>query len=301
MGLNSKNRGQNRKEYAYGNPLKVHVVLNVVDKCMPEGHNAGRLEKLYAGREDVLAPDIFWDYTELTQLLEYGYFDANPHPVNLLSTPDGKLAFLNFEMMSETPEQARFAIINHVVHMVNWDYEAMACDYYALDYDVNLFPIIPACEQGMLDEAQKALEEAEALKKVGDGPRDKMNEFENNVAGSEIGRSASFKDNRRAHYDEFHQVRDMYARLVPSCCVIFDLEPLSLSFDFVFTSEIFKSLSFSIDRLCHLAILCLDQHVHTLHHLESLLTISLDRLDILKEDLVYQSLRKSLSLILELS
>ncbi|GKA05296.1 hypothetical protein Tco_0684416 [Tanacetum coccineum] len=74
-------------------------------------------------------------------------------------------------------------------------------------------------------------------------------------------------------------------RLVPSCFVIFDLEPLSLSFDFVFTSEIFKSLSFSLDRLCHLAILCLDQHAHTLHHLESLLTISLDRLDILKEDL----------------
>ncbi|GKC53030.1 hypothetical protein Tco_1075775, partial [Tanacetum coccineum] len=36
--------------------------------------------------------------------------------------------------------------------------------------------------------------------------------------------------------------------IVPSCCVIFDLEHLSLSFDFVFTSEIFKSLSFSLDR-----------------------------------------------------
>ncbi|GKA06210.1 hypothetical protein Tco_0685434 [Tanacetum coccineum] len=58
------------------------------------------------------------------------------------------------------------------------------------------------------------------------------------------------------------------------------LTPLSLSFDFVFLSEIFKSLSFCLDRLCHLAILCLDQHAHTLHHLESLLTISLDRLDI---------------------
>ncbi|GJW14594.1 putative ribonuclease H-like domain-containing protein [Tanacetum coccineum] len=48
-----------------------------------------------------------------------------------------------------------------------------------------------------------------------------------------------------------------------------------------------------LDRLCHLTILSLDQHAHTLHHLESLLTISLDRLDyILKEDaLVYQSLR----------
>ncbi|GJX89965.1 hypothetical protein Tco_0343291 [Tanacetum coccineum] len=56
-----------------------------------------------------------------------------------------------------------------------------------------------------------------------------------------------------------------------------------------------------LDRLCHLTILCLDQHAHTLHHLESLLTISLDRLDILKEDLVYQSLRKSLSLILKVS
>ncbi|GJV19419.1 putative reverse transcriptase domain-containing protein [Tanacetum coccineum] len=77
--------------------------------------------------------------------------------------------------------------------------------------------------------------------------------------------------------------------LVPSCFVIFDLEPLSLSFDVVFMSEIFKSLSFSLDRLCHLAILCLDQHAHTLHLLESWLTISLDRLDILKEDLVYQS------------
>nr|GEX58893.1 hypothetical protein [Tanacetum cinerariifolium] len=89
--------------------------------------------------------------------------------------------------------------------------------------------------------------------------------------------------------------------LVPSCFVIFDLEPLSFSFDFVISSKIFKSLSFNLDRPCHLTILCLDQHAHTLHHLESLLTISLDRLDILKEDLVYQSMRKSLSLILELS
>ncbi|GJY65463.1 hypothetical protein Tco_0467701 [Tanacetum coccineum] len=61
-----------------------------------------------------------------------------------------------------------------------------------------------------------------------------------------------------------------------------------------------------LDRLCRLAILCLNQHAHTLHHLESLLTISidnhcLDNLDILKEDLEYQSLRKSLSLNLELS
>nr|GEV40692.1 hypothetical protein [Tanacetum cinerariifolium] len=90
------------------------------------------------------------------------------------------------------------------------------------------------------------------------------------------------------------------ALLVPSCFVIFDFEPLSLSFDFVISSKIFKSLSFNLDRLCHLAIFCLDQHAHTLHYLESLLTISLVRLDILKEDLVYQSLQKSLSLCLSI-
>ncbi|GJY90392.1 hypothetical protein Tco_0505588 [Tanacetum coccineum] len=91
-------------------------------------------------------------------------------------------------------------------------------------------------------------------------------------------------------------------RLVPSCFVIYDLELLSLSFDFVFSSEIFKSLSFGLDRICHLAILCLDQHAHTLHHLESMLTISLDRIDIFEgRSCISEFVRKSLSLILELS
>ncbi|GJV15310.1 hypothetical protein Tco_1360633 [Tanacetum coccineum] len=47
-----------------------------------------------------------------------------------------------------------------------------------------------------------------------------------------------------------------------------------------FLGEIFKSLSFLSDRPCCPAILCLDQHVHTMHHLESLLQSPLDRLDI---------------------
>ncbi|GKB63856.1 hypothetical protein Tco_0920042 [Tanacetum coccineum] len=97
-------------------------------------------------------------------------------------------------------------------------------------------------------------------------------------------------------------VNDIFAYgLVPSCFVIYDLELLSLSFDVVFSSEIFKSLSFRLDRLCQLAILCLDQHAHTLHHLESLLTISLDRLDIFEgRSCISEFVRKSLSLILEL-
>ncbi|GJY23586.1 hypothetical protein Tco_0397244 [Tanacetum coccineum] len=97
-------------------------------------------------------------------------------------------------------------------------------------------------------------------------------------------------------FDEILDDLYNYDMLVPSCFVIYDLELLSLSFDFVFSSEIFKSLSFRLDRLCRLAILCLDQHAHTLHHLESLLTISLDRLDIFEgRSCLSEFVRKSLS------
>eukprot|EP01018_Ginkgo_biloba_P031849 Gb_35844 [translate_table: standard] len=160
---------------------RVYQELNYVQ----EAKNAIKFKKLYGDRPDVLVPEIFWDYTSgkvltmdwvdgvklneqeaierqglkllelvntgiqcsLRQLLEHGYFHADPHPGNLLATPDGKLAFLDFGMMSETPEQARFAIIGHVVHMVNRDYEAMARDYYALDFlspDIDVSPIVPA-------------------------------------------------------------------------------------------------------------------------------------------------------------
>ncbi|XWS08307.1 hypothetical protein CRYUN_Cryun41cG0068300 [Craigia yunnanensis] len=160
---------------------RVYQELNYVQ----EGQNARKFKMLYADKEDILVPDIFWKYTSgkvltmewvdgvklneqaaiekqglkvldlvttgiqcsLRQLLEYGYFHADPHPGNLLATPEGKLAFLDFGMMSETPEEARFAIIGHVVHMVNRDYEAMARDYYALDFlspDVDVSPIVPA-------------------------------------------------------------------------------------------------------------------------------------------------------------
>jgi hypothetical protein len=71
----------------------------------------------------------------------------DPHPGNLLGTTDGRLAFIDFGMMAETPPDARYAIIAHVVHLVNRDYEEMAQDYYRLgflDRSVDVRPIVPA-------------------------------------------------------------------------------------------------------------------------------------------------------------
>jgi aarF domain-containing kinase len=50
-------------------------------------------------------------------------------------------------MMSEAPQNARYAIIAHVVHLVNRDYRAMCKDYYTLDFmdrSVDTTPIAPA-------------------------------------------------------------------------------------------------------------------------------------------------------------
>lgn len=65
----------------------------------------------------------------------------------MLATPEGNLAYLDFGMMSEAPEYARYAIIAHVVHLVNRDYQAMCRDYYTLEFmdkSVDTSPIAPA-------------------------------------------------------------------------------------------------------------------------------------------------------------
>ena len=55
-------------------------------------------------------------------LTEICHLSVDPHPGNLLATTSGDLVYLDFGMMSEAPQSARYAIIQHVVHLVNRDY-----------------------------------------------------------------------------------------------------------------------------------------------------------------------------------
>nr|WP_242024283.1 AarF/ABC1/UbiB kinase family protein [Trichocoleus sp. FACHB-591] len=150
-----------------------------------EGHNAERFARLYGHLQDIYVPKIYWEYTQrrvltmewingtkltqpeqlkaqgidasylievgvqcsLRQLLEHGFFHADPHPGNLLATPDGKLAYLDFGMMSEVKPYQRYGLIEAVVHMVNRDFEGLAHDYVKLEFltpETDLTPIIPA-------------------------------------------------------------------------------------------------------------------------------------------------------------
>lgn len=150
-----------------------------------EGQNAERFAKLYGYIEDIYIPKIYWEYTQrrvltmewitgnkltqveaisaqgvdarylvevgvqcsLRQLLEHGFFHADPHPGNLLATPEGKLAYLDFGMMSEIKPYQRYGMIEAIVHMVNRDFEGLARDYVKLDFlspETDLTPIVPA-------------------------------------------------------------------------------------------------------------------------------------------------------------
>ena len=150
-----------------------------------EGRNAEKFAELYGGMQDIYVPQIYWQYTgrrvltmewitgtkltnleavaaqginatylvevgvqcSLRQLLEHGFFHADPHPGNLLATPDGKLAYLDFGMMSQVKPYQRYGLVEAIVHLVNRDFEGLARDYVKLEFltpDVDLTPIIPA-------------------------------------------------------------------------------------------------------------------------------------------------------------
>ncbi|QNI60319.1 ABC1 family protein [Synechococcus sp. BIOS-U3-1] len=85
----------------------------------------------------------------LQQLLEHGFFHADPHPGNLLALSDGRLCYLDFGMMSEVSRESRTGLIQAVVHLVNRNFGKLSKDFVNLGFlaeDVNLEPIVPAFE-----------------------------------------------------------------------------------------------------------------------------------------------------------
>jgi predicted unusual protein kinase regulating ubiquinone biosynthesis (AarF/ABC1/UbiB family) len=150
-----------------------------------EGQNAEKFAEYYGGLNGIYVPKIYWKYTakrvltmewiegikltnvqkvkeagfdsrqiievgvqcSLRQLLDYGYFHADPHPGNLLVMGDGKLAYIDFGMMSTVSAEQRFGLIEAIVHLVNRDFKALSKDYVRLGFlteDIDFDAIVPA-------------------------------------------------------------------------------------------------------------------------------------------------------------
>ncbi len=72
--------------------------------------------------------------TYLKQLLEDGFFHADPHPGNLLVMPDGRLAFFDFGMVGRIPPELQAKMIDAFFHVVAKDPAGIAEDLIALDF-----------------------------------------------------------------------------------------------------------------------------------------------------------------------
>lgn len=152
-----------------------------------EGENAEKFAVNFAGDPEIKVPKIYWKYSShqvltlewihgfkltdtekikaagldinelikigvtsgLRQLLEHGFFHADPHPGNLFATPDGRMAYIDFGMMDQLTEETKETIASSVVQLINRDYQALAADFVKLGFltaDTDIEPIIPALE-----------------------------------------------------------------------------------------------------------------------------------------------------------
>jgi predicted unusual protein kinase regulating ubiquinone biosynthesis (AarF/ABC1/UbiB family) len=152
-----------------------------------EGRNAERFADNFRDDPTVKIPTIYWDYSShrvltlewidglkltntdsvreagldrdlligigvtsgLRQLLEFGFFHADPHPGNLFAMRDGRMAYIDFGMMDQLDEITKETIVDSVVHLLNRKYEELADDFVQLGFlakGTDIRPIVPALE-----------------------------------------------------------------------------------------------------------------------------------------------------------
>ena len=137
-----------------------------------EGRNADRFRRNFRSWHVVRVPRIYWSHTTrhvltldfvrgtkvtdiaglkarrispvkvnrllvrtyLKQLLEDGYFHADPHPGNLLVMDTGHLAFFDFGMTGRITPQLQAQMINAFFHVVERDIHGLAQDLIDLDF-----------------------------------------------------------------------------------------------------------------------------------------------------------------------
>lgn len=129
---------------------RVVVPMNYPQYCTRRVHMAEWLdgEKLSQSQADDVRELVnVGVIAYLTQLLDKGLFHADPHPGNMLRTPDGRLGILDFGLMTKVTEDQRYGMIEAIAHLVHRDYAEIGDDFQKLDFipeGTDVKPIVPA-------------------------------------------------------------------------------------------------------------------------------------------------------------
>ena len=68
----------------------------------------------------------------LTQIFEFGFFHADPHPGNVLVRPDGTLVLIDFGMVGKLTKQQKYAFAGVFISMARQDARSMAVNFRRL-------------------------------------------------------------------------------------------------------------------------------------------------------------------------
>eukprot|EP00752_Nemacystus_decipiens_P012504 g11075.t1 len=88
------------------------------------------------------------------QVLDSGFFHADPHRGNLLRTPEGNLAYLDFGMMANVTSEKRYALIGATMGLQNRDMRLIASNLVTMGFlpdETDVGTLAPALENAILD------------------------------------------------------------------------------------------------------------------------------------------------------
>ena len=146
-----------------------HTIHGELD-YVREGQNVDRMRRSFAGDPGIRIPFVHWEYTShrvlalermeglkitdlaaldragisrrkiaetavrtfLRQLLEFGFFHADPHPGNFFVEPDGTVALVDFGMVGRMSDAVQKHLLRAGLAAIEKDASALAEELYAL-------------------------------------------------------------------------------------------------------------------------------------------------------------------------
>eukprot|EP00210_Caulerpa_lentillifera_P001091 g1052.t1 len=122
------------------------LVMEWVDGVKLRSGIESRRGSSLGNKEDLRLVDV-GVRCSLEQMLEEGFYHADPHPGNLMKMQNGLLCYIDFGMMGQINKQTQQALIRATLHLVNREFEALAEDFISLGMlppGSNRSKIIPA-------------------------------------------------------------------------------------------------------------------------------------------------------------